>query len=130
MSRVLLSDHPAFIVQRFKVTTVYGSGRRYTTIETGRGRASNVRRDYEEALLNATYNAMYKHVNKAKGKSDPQIVPYGDAHIDYRTPVSDAVRVSYNPKKGRYYFRDRTGRFAKRPSNMTYISQEEFKKNF
>lgn len=128
MGKLFLADSPAMVIQRFKITTRIGN-REFTTIETGRGRAFKVSEDYEEALLNAGYNAMYKHVNKPLGRSNPRIVPYGKARVIYEAPIQEGIRVRYNEQTERYTFRDMHGRFTKKPTGR-YITQEELKESF
>ena len=125
---VFLADHAGFYVQRFKITSVDERGRKFTTIEEGRGRAPNMLRDWEEARLNATYNAVYKHVDKPRGRSNPRVVPFGNPRTVYLTPTG-LTRIEED-SRGRTLFRDtRTGRFTRAPQGE-FASSEELMERF
>lgn len=129
MARVLI-DEPAVLIARFRVTTV-SRGKRYTTIETGRGRMPSARRDFDEAKINAAYNAVYKHVIKPKGKSNPKIEPI-DWKVDYPVPVTRrSLRLSTIRKNGKdvEVWRDRKGRFAKPPRGEK-VDDDDFYRGF
>lgn len=125
---VFLADHAGFYVQRFKITSVDERGRKFTTIEEGRGRAPNMRRDWEEARLNATYNAVYKHVDKPRGRSNPRVVPFGSPRTVYLT-AQGSVRITLD-SRGRTMFRNaQTGRFTRAPEGR-FASRDELMERF
>lgn len=124
----VLLDHAGYLIQRFKITTISRSGS-YTTIETGTGRAPMMSRDWRDALTNATYNAVYKHVNKARGKSNPKVTLYSEPKIVYRTPTRTGVRVS-SDKRGRLIYRNDRGQFAKKPDGAINLDMKEYREAF
>jgi len=125
MTRILI-DEPAVLIAKFRITS-YSRGRAYTTIETGRGRLFNAKRDVADGLLNATYNAVYKHVNKPRGKSDPKVEKLS-VDIDYPVGVTRrGLRLSRVNRKGgrtQEVWRDSKGRFAKPPRGRRLSDKE------
>lgn len=130
MSRTLLNGS-GYFVGKFRITST-GVGGEYTTIEEGKGRCASVERDWKEGLLNATYHAVYRHVTKPRGKSDPS-VNLISWRLEYPVRVTRASIFAVTIKRnGKEYdaFRTKDGKFAKRPQDARTLTDEEVREAF